>query len=62
MVRPPFSYRFATPFAALVIAVAAAFFLGTTELSRADEIEPEPVTDAPVAETAPSADPHAATP
>ena len=57
MVRPPFSYRFATPFAALVVAVAAAFFLGTAELSHADEIEPEPVTDAPVAETGPQARP-----
>ena len=60
MVLPPFSCRFATPFAALI--VAAAFFLGTVERSNADEIEPEPVTDAPVAEQAPPADPPAAAP
>jgi porin len=62
MIRPPFSYRFATPFAVLVVAVAAAFFLGTAELSNADEIEPEPVTDAPVVEKAPPVDPPAVTP
>jgi len=43
MVRSPFSYRFATPFAALVVAVAVVFFLGTAELSNADEIEPDHV-------------------
>ena len=56
MVPPPFSDRFATPFAALVVGVAAAFFLGTAELSHADEIEPEPSSDAPVAEKAPTKD------
>ena len=54
MYRPPFSYRFTTPFAALIVAAATAFILGTAELSHADEIEPEPVTDAPVAKMAPS--------
>ena len=39
MIRPPFSYRLAIHFATLVAAVAAAFFLGTAELSNADEIE-----------------------
>ena len=42
--------------------MAAAFFLGTAELSNADEIEPEPVTDAPVVKKAPPADPPAVTP
>jgi len=46
----------------LVVGVAAAFFLGTAELSNADEIEPEPETEAPVAEKAPPADPPAVTP
>jgi porin len=60
MVHPPVSYRFAIPFSALIVAVA--FLLGKAELSNADEIEPEPVTDAPVAEKAPPADPPAVTP
>jgi len=62
MVRPPFSCRFAISFAAWVAAMAVAFFLGTAELSNADEIEPEPETEAPVAEKAPPADPPASTP
>jgi porin len=62
MVRPPFSYRFATPFASLIVAVAAACFFGAAELSHADEIEPEPVTDAPVVDKAAPADPPAVAP
>ena len=62
MISPPFSCRFAARFTALIVAVAAAFFLGTAERSNADEIEPEPVTDAPVAEKAPPADPPAPAP
>ncbi len=62
MARSPFSYRFATPFAALIAVVFVAFLSGTADLSHADEIEPEPVTDAPVAEKAAPADPPAATP
>jgi porin len=46
----------------LVVAVAAAFFLGTAELSNADEIEPEPETEAPVVKKAAPIDPPAATP
>jgi porin len=41
--------------------VAAAFFLGTAELSHADEIEPEPTSDAPVVEKVAPADPPAVT-
>jgi hypothetical protein len=61
MARPPFSYRFATPFAALVVAVSAVFFLGTAEFSNADEIEPEPTFGAPVVEKVAPADPPAVT-
>ena len=59
MVLPPLSYRFAARFAALIVGLAAAFFLGTVELSNADEIEPEPVTAAPVVKKAPPANPPA---
>jgi porin len=41
--------------------VVAAVFLGTAELSHADEIEPEPTSDAPVVEKVAPADPPAVT-
>ncbi len=61
MISLSFSYRLAARFTTLIAVVLVAFLSGTADLSHADEIEPEPVTDAPVAEKAAPAEKPAST-
>jgi porin len=62
MIAPPVLIPIRHSFVALIVAVLVASVSGWAEPSHADEIEPEPVTDAPVVEKAAPADQPAATP